>query len=158
MIGAEEKLGANIRQHYIINEDGYLWILSFNNAREIYGSDSDAICNMTLWCKEDDKMSLYIDIDTDNNSNASGFGDLADLRVWLFTYCQDIPVEFECFREDIYPQRKQAILKKYYYGEVYRDIYKFDHKTEEGLSRYNIYSCRYGSDEMTPDGYQDIAL
>ena len=157
LIGAEEKLGANIRQHYIINEDGYLWILSFNNAREIYGSDSDAICNMTLWCKEDDKMSLYIDIDTDNNSNASGFGDLADLRVWLFTYCQDIPVEFECFREDIYPQRKQAILKKYYYGEVYRDIYKFDYKTEEGLSRFNIYSCRYGSDEMTPDGYQDIA-
>ena len=49
LIGAEEKLGANIRQHYIINEDGYLWILSFNNAREIYGSDSDAICNMTLW-------------------------------------------------------------------------------------------------------------
>lgn len=48
--------------------------------------------------------------------------------------------------------------KQYYYGEVYRDIYKFDHKTEEGLSRYNIYSCRYGSDEITPDGYQDIAL
>lgn len=29
LIGAEEKLSASIRQHYIINEDGYLWILSF---------------------------------------------------------------------------------------------------------------------------------
>ena len=158
LIGAEEKLSASIRQHYIINEDGYLWILSFNNAREIYGSDSDAISTITLWRKEDDKISIFIELDTYNYFDNSGLDSLAKMSVWLFSYCQNLPVEFEWFYEDIYPQRKQAMLKQHYNGKVCRHIFRFDRKTEEGLSRYNIYSCRYGSDEITPDGYQDIAL
>ena len=64
LIGAEEKLSASIIQHYIINEDEYSWILSFKNAREIYDSDSDAISNIALWCKEKGKISLYIELHT----------------------------------------------------------------------------------------------
>lgn len=173
LIGAEEKLSANIRQHYIIYEDGYSWILSFKNAREIYGSDSDAISNITLWRKEDDKISIFIELDTSNYFDDSGFDRLAKMDVWLFSYCQDMPVEFEFFCEYLYPEEYLALLKphgrepkpdstynfmKEHFGQVNRHIYRFDHKTEEGLSRYNIYRCWSNVGEPKLSSYQDIAL
>lgn len=173
LIGAEEKLSASIIQHYIINEDGYSLVLSFKNTREIYGSDSDTIYEMALWYKEDGKISLYIDVDTDSYTDASGFGVLARMDVWLFSYCQDIPVEFEWFYECLYPEEHLALLKpndrepkpdstynfmKEHLGQVNRHIYRFDHKTEEGLSRYNIYRCWSNVGEPELSNYQDIAL
>ena len=169
----KQHLSASIIQHYIINEDGYSLVLSFKNTREIYGSDSDTIYEMALWYKEDGKISLYIDVDTDSYTDASGFGVLARMDVWLFSYCQDIPVEFEWFYECLYPEEHLALLKsndrepkpdstynfmKEHLGQVNRHIYRFDHKTEEGLSRYNIYRCWSNVGEPELSSYQDIAL
>ena len=173
LIGAEEKLSASIIQHYIINEDEYSWILSFKNAREIYDSDSDAISNIALWCKEKGKISLYIELHTSNYFDNSGFDRLAKMDVWLFSYCQDMPVEFEWFCECLYPEEYLALLKpdvgepkpdstynfmKEHLGQVNRHIFRFDHKTEEGLSRYNIYRCWSNVGEPELSSYQDIAL
>lgn len=173
LIGAEEKLSASIIQHYIINEDEYSWILSFKNAREIYDSDSDAISNIALWCKEKGKISLYIELHTSNYFDNSGFDRLAKMDVWLFSYCQDMPVEFEWFCECLYPKEYLALLKpdvgepkpdstynfmKEHLGQVNRHIFRFDHKTEEGLSRYNIYRCWSNVGEPELSSYQDIAL
>ena len=144
LIGAEEKLSASIIQHYIINEDEYSWILSFKNAREIYDSDSDAISNIALWCKEKGKISLYIELHTSNYFDNSGFDRLAKMDIWLFSYCQDMPVEFEWFCECLYPEEYLALLKpdvgepkpdstynfmKEHLGQVNRHIFRFDHKT-----------------------------
>lgn len=173
LIGAEEKLSASIIQHYIINEDEYSWILSFKNAREIYDSDSDAISNIALWCKEKGKISLYIELHTSNYFDNSGFDRLAKMDVWLFSYCQDMPVEFEWFCECLYPEEYLALLNpdvgepkpdstynfmKEHLGQVNRHIFRFDHKTEEGLSRYNIYRCWSNVGEPELSSYQDIAL
>ena len=84
LIGAEEKFNVTakeyyLKQHYIIHEYGYSWILSFNeNLR--------AIDYITLWCKEEGKISLYIELDTYNFFDNSGFGEIASLEVWLFIY------------------------------------------------------------------------
>lgn len=66
---------------------------------------------ITLWCKEDGKISLYIELTTSNYLDDSCFGRLANLDVWLFSYCQDMPVEFEWFCEYIYPEEYLALLK-----------------------------------------------
>lgn len=171
LIGAEEKFNVTakeyyLKQHYIIHEYGYSWILSFNeNLR--------AIDYITLWCKEEGKISLYIELDTYNFFDNSGFGELASLDVWLFSYCQNKLVEFEFFDDDIYPEKQLAFLKPYgrepapnsayslmkeHFGQVHRDIYRFDHKTKEGLSRYNIYRCWSNVGEPKLSSYQDIAL
>ena len=82
-------------------------------------------------------------------------------------------VEFEFFDDDIYPEKQLAFLKPYgrepapnsaysimkeHFGQVHRDIYRFDHKTKEGLSRYNIYRCWSNVGEPKLSSYQDIAL
>lgn len=128
---------------------------------------------ITLWCKEEGKISLYIELDTYNFFDNSGLGKLANLDVWLFSYCQDMPVEFEWFCEYIYPEEYLALLKpdvgepapnsaynfmKEHFGQVNRHIYMFDHKTEEGLSRYNVYRCWSNVGEPELSNYQDIAL
>lgn len=143
------------------------------NAREIYDSDSDAISNIALWCKEKGKISLYIELHTSNYFDNSGFDRLAKMDVWLFSYCQDMPVEFEWFCECLYPEEYLALLKpdvgepkpdstynfmKEHLGQVNRHIFRFDYKTEEGLSRYNIYRCWSNVGEPELSNYQDIAL
>lgn len=102
LIGAEEKFNVTdeeyyLRQHYIINEYGYNWILSFD-------SDMRKIEYITLWCKEDGKISLYIELTTSNYLDDSCFGRLANLDVWLFSYCQNIPVSLSGFANIFIPR------------------------------------------------------
>ena len=96
LIGAEENIDGQIKQHFIIKESGYSWVLSYNDASALY-------C-MSAWDMQDDKVSFFVELDTDNYYNNSGLGGLAALKVWLFDYVQGSLPRFEWFTCDVYQQ------------------------------------------------------
>jgi hypothetical protein len=154
LIGAEENIDGQIKQHFIIKESGYSWVLSYNDASALY-------C-MSAWDMQDDKVSFFVELDTDNYYNNSGLGGLAALKVWLFDYVQGSLPRFEWFTCDVYQQeavqRYHSMGVKKYGGAICRHIYEYECKTENGLSRYKIYKCWGSSNDMIPDGTQDICL